>query len=68
MQLACAPASTLARRSPTFVGTNTAITGLHVLGKGGKRGKVALPPLAQTALDQYLVQRGLPSHPRAGIR
>ncbi|RQR69285.1 integrase [Burkholderia sp. Bp9012] len=33
---------------------------LHVLGKGGKRGKVALPPLARTALDQYLVQRGLP--------
>lgn len=33
---------------------------LHVQGKGGKRGKVALPPLARTALDQYLVQRGLP--------
>jgi site-specific recombinase XerD len=36
---------------------------LHVLGKGGKRGKVALPPLARTALDQYLVQRGLPVTP-----
>ncbi|WP_175887262.1 phage integrase family protein [Burkholderia contaminans] len=32
---------------------------LHVLGKGGKRGKVTLPALARTALDQYLVQRGL---------
>lgn len=36
---------------------------LHVLGKGGKRGKVALPPLARTALDQFLVQRGLPVTP-----
>ncbi|RZF23707.1 integrase [Paraburkholderia sp. UYCP14C] len=36
---------------------------LHVLGKGGKRGKVALPPLARTALDQHLVQRGLPVTP-----
>ncbi|MDR5880501.1 phage integrase family protein [Caballeronia sp. LZ032] len=36
---------------------------LHVFGKGGKRGKVALPPLARTALDQYLVQRGLPVTP-----
>jgi site-specific recombinase XerD len=33
---------------------------LHVLGKGNKRGKVALPPLARSALDKYLVQRGLP--------
>lgn len=32
---------------------------LHVLGKGGKRGKVTLPALARTALDRYLVQRGL---------
>jgi site-specific recombinase XerD len=36
---------------------------LHVLGKGGKRGKVALPPLARTALDQFLVERGLPVTP-----
>lgn len=36
---------------------------LHVLGKGGKLGKVALPPLARTALDQSLVQRGLPVTP-----
>ncbi|AOI86292.1 integrase [Burkholderia pseudomultivorans] len=36
---------------------------LHVLGKGGKLGKVALPSLARTALDQYLIQRGLPVTP-----
>jgi len=36
---------------------------LHVLGKGGKLGKVALPALARTALDQYLVQRRLPVTP-----
>lgn len=36
---------------------------LHVLGKGGKLGKVALPPLARIALDQYLVQRALPVTP-----
>ncbi len=36
---------------------------LHVLGKGGKLGKVALPSLARTGLDQYLVQRGLPVSP-----
>ncbi|WP_063534825.1 site-specific integrase [Burkholderia sp. MSMB1589WGS] len=36
---------------------------LHVLGKGGKLGKVTLPALARTALDQYLVQRGLPVTP-----
>ncbi|EOM7071656.1 Tn3-like element Tn4401 family resolvase TnpR, partial [Escherichia coli] len=33
---------------------------LHLVGKGGKPGKVALPPLAYTALDQYLAQRQLP--------
>ncbi|OXJ22504.1 integrase [Burkholderia sp. HI2714] len=36
---------------------------LHVLGKGGKLGKVTLPALARTALDQYLVERGLPVTP-----
>ena len=36
---------------------------LHVLGKGGKLGKVTLPALARAALDQYLVQRGLPVTP-----
>ncbi|MCX5542089.1 site-specific integrase [Paraburkholderia sp. CNPSo 3076] len=36
---------------------------LHVLGKGGKLGKVALPSLARTSLDQYLVQRRLPVTP-----
>ncbi|EKS72126.1 integrase/recombinase protein [Burkholderia sp. SJ98] len=33
---------------------------LHLTGKGSKAGKVALPPLARTALDLYLTQRGLP--------
>jgi site-specific recombinase XerD len=36
---------------------------IHVVGKGGKPGKVALPALARTALDQYLVRRGLPVTP-----
>lgn len=36
---------------------------LQVIGKGGKPGKVALPALARTALDQSLVQRGLPVTP-----
>ncbi|WP_322027125.1 site-specific integrase [Burkholderia sp. BCC1977] len=36
---------------------------LHLVGKGGKLGKVTLPRLARTALDQYLVQRGLPVTP-----
>ena len=33
---------------------------LHVIGKGSKHGKVALPLLNRGALDQYLAQRGLP--------
>lgn len=37
---------------------------LHLVGKGGKAGKVALPPLARTALKQYLVQRRLPVTPQ----
>ncbi len=36
---------------------------LHVVGKGSKAGKVALPPLARAALDRYLMQRGLPTTP-----
>ncbi|KUE85118.1 integrase [Cupriavidus necator] len=36
---------------------------LHLVGKGAKPGKVALPPLARHALDQYLLQRGLPVTP-----
>ena len=36
---------------------------LHLVGKGSKAGKVALPPLARSALDRYLVQRGLPATP-----
>jgi len=34
---------------------------LHVVGKGSKPGKVAVPPLARAALGRYLVQRGLPT-------
>jgi len=33
---------------------------LNVVGKGSKRGKVALPLLARSALDQYLAQQRLP--------
>ena len=36
---------------------------LHVVGKGSKRGKVALPPLARSALDRYLFQRGMQTTP-----
>lgn len=36
---------------------------LHLTGKGAKIGKVVLPPLARFALDQYLIQRGLPVSP-----
>jgi site-specific recombinase XerD len=37
---------------------------LYLVGKGGKPGKVALPPLARVALEQYLVQRRLPVTPQ----
>lgn len=33
---------------------------LHLVGKGAKAGRVALPPMARNALDRYLVERGLP--------
>jgi len=36
---------------------------LALVGKGGKAGKVALPPLARSALNRYLSQRGLPTTP-----
>lgn len=36
---------------------------LNVIGKGAKAGKVVLPPLSRSAMDQYLVQRGLPVTP-----
>ncbi|MFM9928133.1 site-specific integrase [Variovorax sp. H27-G14] len=36
---------------------------LRLMGKGGKIGKVALPPLARSALDRYLMQRQLPTTP-----
>lgn len=33
---------------------------LHVIGKGSKQGKVALPLLARGELDRYLAYRSLP--------
>lgn len=36
---------------------------LHLVGKGDRPGKVALPSMASQALDQYLVSRGLPVTP-----
>jgi site-specific recombinase XerD len=36
---------------------------LHLRGKGAKPDKVVLPSLADEALDQYLLQRGLPVSP-----
>jgi site-specific recombinase XerD len=33
---------------------------LQFVGKGSKAGKVALPPMARSALDRYFLQRGLP--------
>lgn len=36
---------------------------LHLVGKGGRAGKVAVPELARVALDRYLAQRGLPTTP-----
>lgn len=36
---------------------------LRLVGKGSRPGKVALPPLARHALDQSLLQRGLPVTP-----
>lgn len=40
---------------------------LHLVGKGEKEGKVALPPLARTALNRYLTQRGLPTTPQLWV-
>ena len=40
---------------------------LSLVGKGSKPGKVALPPLARSALQRYLVQRGLPTTPSMWI-
>ena len=40
---------------------------LHVVGKGAKNGKVALPPLARSALDHYLCVRGLPTSPELWV-
>jgi site-specific recombinase XerD len=38
-------------------------TWLHVVGKGSKRGRVAMPTLAIGALERSLVERGLPVFP-----
>lgn len=40
---------------------------LRLMGKGSKPGKVALPPLARSALQRYLVQRGQPTTPSMWI-
>ncbi|MEM5429164.1 phage integrase family protein, partial [Cupriavidus oxalaticus] len=45
---------------------------LRLVGKGDRAGRVALPPLARTALDRYLVERGLPVtrgrwHPKTSL-
>ena len=45
-------------------------TGAHWLeltGKGAKRGRVVLPPMARAALDRYVMQRGLPVTPTKWI-
>jgi site-specific recombinase XerD len=36
---------------------------INVIGKGAKPGKVVMPPLARSALDQYLLHRRLPTTP-----
>jgi site-specific recombinase XerD len=36
---------------------------VQLIGKGQKAGKVALPPLARSALDRYLIERQLPLSP-----
>lgn len=37
---------------------------LHVVGKGAKAAKVAVPPLGWSALQRYLAQRRLPTQPQ----
>lgn len=32
---------------------------IYVIGKGGKRAKVSLPPFVRASLDQYLIHRGI---------
>ncbi len=53
------------RRSAISAVTSTAITGCTCSARGARLGKVTLPTLARTALDQALVQRGLPVTPPA---
>ena len=40
---------------------------LQLVGKGGKLGQVALPPLARSALRTYLAQRGLSTSPNTWL-
>lgn len=40
---------------------------MHLVGKGNKPGKVALPPMARSALQRYMLQRGLPTTPSMWI-
>jgi len=50
----------------TLGGIETGLRGecwLRLVGKGAKYGKVVLPSLARDALNQYLLQRGLPVSP-----
>jgi len=50
----------------TLTGVQTDAQGdhwLHLVGKGSKAGKVALPPMARAALERYLIERGLPVTP-----
>lgn len=35
---------------------------LYVIGKGGKKAKVSLPPMVRLSLDRYLVYRGISIH------
>jgi site-specific recombinase XerD len=43
-------------------------TWLHLIGKGSKAGKVAVPPLGRAALDRYLRSAACRSPRRSGIR
>lgn len=50
----------------TLTGVQTDAQGdhwLHLVGKGNKAGKVALPPMARAALERYLIERSLPVTP-----
>jgi len=45
------------------IGSRELLQGEHwinLVGKGQKAGKVALPPLARSALERYLIERQIP--------